>query len=159
MGLPAFLAAILALALALALAVPLPLVAATTERVVVDPQSGLAIGGYDPVAYFTDGAARLGKPQFEQRAAGVIWRFQNRGNFAAFAEYPDIYMPRFGGYDPVAVARGVSVPGHPSFWMIVSERLYLFYDAKARAAFAADPGRIIAAANRKWPDVRRSLAP
>ena len=52
-------------------------------------------------------------------------------------------MPRFGGYDPVAVARGTSVPGNPLFWAVTGERLYLFYSDEARAAFLADPGRII----------------
>ena len=71
--------------------------------------------------------------------------------------HPDVYMPHFGGYDPVAVARGVSVPGHPLFWPVTGERLYLFYSAEARAAFLADPGRIIAARERKWPEVARTI--
>jgi hypothetical protein len=58
-------------------------------------------------------------------------------------------MPRFGGNDPVAIARGASVPGHPLFWAINRERLYLFYNAEARAEFLADPGGIIERATRK----------
>jgi hypothetical protein len=67
-------------------------------------------------------------------------------------------MPRFGGYDPVAIARGTSVPGHPMFWVVMGERLYLFYSEEARAEFLADPGRIIDSATRKWPEVARTLA-
>ena len=105
--------------------------------------SGLAIGGFDPVAYFTDAAPRLGSPDFELSFAGVVWRFRNEGNRAAFVANPDVYMPRFGGYDPVAVARGASAPGHAELWIIAEERLYLFYSAAARDAFAGDPGSAI----------------
>ena len=67
-------------------------------------------------------------------------------------------MQRFGGYDPVAIARDASVPGHPLFWAVTGERLYLFFSAEARTAFLADPGRIIERATRKWPDVARTIA-
>ena len=41
---------------------------------------------------------------------------------------PDVYMPQFGGYDPLGVARGVAVAGNPNVWLIAGERLFLFYD-------------------------------
>ena len=109
------------------------------------------------MAYFTDGKPELGRAGLELNFGGAIWQFRNEGNRAAFAEHPDVYMPRFGGYDPVAVARGTTVPGHPLIWALVGQRLYLFYDAKARAAFLADPGRIIVAAERKWPALAKGL--
>jgi hypothetical protein len=93
----------------------------------------------------------------ELRFDAAVWRFRNEGNRAAFAEHPEVYTPRFGGYDPVALARGASVPGHPLFWSVTGERLYLFYSAEARAAFLAEPGNIIERATRKWPEVERTL--
>ena len=123
------------------------------ERVVVDPASGLAISGFDPVAYFSRGKPAQGLPELELRRAGVIWRFENEGNRAAFAEKPEVYGPQFGGYDPVAVGRDLSVAGHPQIWVIDGERLYLFYDDAARAEFLADPERIIERARQKWPSV------
>jgi len=149
----------LALGLALCAGIYTPFAgfAATTERVVTDRQTGLAISGFDPVAYFTDAIAKLGKPEFERGYGGATWRFRNEGNLAAFAEDPEVYMPRYGGYDPVAVARGASVPGHPLFWLIENKKLYFFYDAKARADFAADPSQFIERAERKWPEVARIL--
>jgi hypothetical protein len=130
---------------------------APNDRTVVNSHSGLAISGFDPVAYFTDGAPKIGRPDMELSQGGAIWRFRNEGNRAAFAENPEVYMPRFGGYDPVAVARGTSVPGHPLVWAVAAQRLYLFYSDVARAAFIADPGRIIEAAERKWPEVARAI--
>jgi hypothetical protein len=131
--------------------------AAAPQPVVVNAQTGLAISGFDPVAYFTDAKAVLGRPDLELSRDGVVWRFRNEGNRAAFLESPDVYMPRFGGYDPVAIARGASVPGHPQIWSVVADRVYLFYSNEARAAFVADPGRYIDAAERKWPAVQRTI--
>jgi hypothetical protein len=136
-----------------------PSALAANGPIVVNPNTGLAISGFDPVAYFTDHKPMFGRPDLELRIEGVVWRFRNAGDRAAFADHPEVYTPRFGGYDPVAVARGTSVPGHPLFWAVTGERLYLFYSAAARAAFLADPGRIIARATRKWPEVARTIAP
>jgi len=132
--------------------------AAQDDRVVVNALTGLAISGFDPVAYFVDAKPKMGRPDMELHLDGAVWRFQNEGNRAAFADHPEVYTPRFGGYDPVAAARGVSVPGHPLFWAVTGERLYLFFSEEARTAFLADPGRIIDRALRKWPDVARTIA-
>lgn len=130
---------------------------AMTERIVADRHTGLAIGGFDPVAYFTDATPTFGQPEIEFTAGGVTWRFRNVGNRAAFIQRPDVYMPKFGGYDPVAAARGVALPGNPLLWCITGARLYLFYDRAALDTFAADPDRAIVAAERKWPDILRTL--
>ena len=110
--------------------------AATTEWVVVNRYTGLAIDGFDPVAYFVDAAPKEGRAELELRSGGAIWRFRNEGNRSAFAGAPEVYTPRFGGHDPMAVARGAATPGHPELWLIAEQRLYLFYSAEARAAFA-----------------------
>ncbi len=108
-----------------------PIAAATTERLVVDRNSGLAISGFDPVAYFTDGRALVGKGEFEQSFAGAVWRFRNTGNRAAFVAAPDVYMPRFGGYDPVGLARGVALAGNPELWLVSGERLLPFLHVRS----------------------------
>jgi hypothetical protein len=57
----------------------------------------------------------------------------------------------------VAIGRDRSVPGHPLFWSVIGQRLYLFYSEKSRAAFLADPGRIIDTAERKWPALSQKI--
>ena len=141
------------------LVLAVPIGAATTEHVVTDRNSGLAIHGFDPVAYFTDGAPSLGKGEFEHRHAGVVWRFRNPGNRAAFAGDPDIYMPRFGGYDPVGVGRGVPLAGDPRHWIILDERLYLFQSPENKAIFVVDSERALLAADDAWPAVLHALTP
>jgi hypothetical protein len=129
------------------------------ERIVVDWHTGLAIDGYDPVAYFTDGKPLQGSPNLELRKDDVIWRFINVGNRAAFAAAPNVYMPQYGGYDPIGVARGLAVAGNPSVWLVQGQRLFLFYDSARRQKFASDPNRVTASADRKWPDVQRTITP
>ncbi|WP_035721354.1 YHS domain-containing (seleno)protein [Bradyrhizobium sp. ARR65] len=132
--------------------------AATTERIITNRFSGLAIEGFDPVAYFVDGRSVLGLPEFEAWEEGVVWRFHNEGNRASFLAHPEIYGPQFGGYDPVDIARGVAVAGNPRFWLIAGERLYLFGFEANRAAFAADPKGFIGKAQARWPSLKRQLA-
>ena len=147
-----------AILLIFGISTPQQVLATPADRLEVNPDTGLAISGFDPVAYFTRKQAVLGKPSLELIQSGAVWRFDNVGNRAAFAEHPEVYTPRFGGYDPVAIVRGVSVPGHPEIWAIEGERLYLFYDSNARAEFLAHPGRIIESAVRLWPEVARTIA-
>ena len=133
--------------------------AQAAEWVVVDRNSGLAISGFDPVAYFTDAQALPGKGEFEQVVTGIVWRFRNAGNRAAFMADPHVYMPRFGGYDPVGVARGVAVAGNPLLWIISDQRLYFFYTAQTREEFASDRDLTIATADRLWPSILRIIVP
>ena len=146
-------------ACALAFGLALQVHAATTERIVTNPNTGLAISGFDPVAYFTDAVPRVGLADHELAAFGVTWRFRNEGNMAAFVSDPDIYTPQFGGYDPVGVARGVATAGHPQLWLIHEKRLYLFQTAQTRERFTVDPDALRAVAEEKWPDVERDLVP
>jgi hypothetical protein len=132
--------------------------AATTERVVVNRYSGLAIGGFDPVAYFTESRALQGLPDFEASDSGAVWRFRNEGNRASFVSHPEVYGPRFGGYDPVDIGRGVTYAGSPRIWLIVDNRLYLFGREQSRDAFAANPARFLKDADARWPALEEGLA-
>ncbi len=131
--------------------------AANGETIVADKQSGVAIFGVDPVAYFTDGTMVEGKPDVETTVAGVVWRFVNQGNLQAFSANPEVYAPRFGGYDPVAVSEGHPTAGTPVLWAIHEQRLYLFYSEDHLARFKAAPDRVLSAAEQGWPAVAKML--
>ena len=133
--------------------------AATTEWVVANRHTGLAISGFDPVAYFVDGGPREGWAEIELSHSGVIWRFRNAGNRDAFLRHPDIYRPCYGGYDPTSVAEGFSAAGHPAIWLVRHERLYLFRSDAARRAFQRNPDRVIRDADRRWPGIMRRPSP
>ena len=132
--------------------------AAITERIVTDRFSGLAIGGFDPVAYFVDSKAVMGLEDFEAWQGGVVWRFRNEGNRASFVAHPEIYGPQFGGYDPIDVARGVTLAGNPHFFVVSGQRLYLFGLESNRDAFAAHPERYLPEAKQRWPQLEQTLA-
>jgi hypothetical protein len=132
--------------------------AATTERVVVSRYTGLAIEGFDPVAYFADARALVGLPAYEVSESGAVWRFRNEGNRASFIAHPDIYGPQFGGYDPFDLARGVTYAGNPRLWLVSRERLYLFGREENRDAFAADPEHFLHEAVERWPELQETLA-
>lgn len=133
--------------------------ARASEWIVADWHTGLAISGYDPVGFFTDNKPLPGNPDFELRYGGVVWRFTNVGNRAAFAANPDVYMPQYGGYDPLGVARGIAVAGNPNEWLIADSKLFLFYDGGRRQKFAGDPDAVIGAADRRWAGLLGALTP
>jgi hypothetical protein len=132
--------------------------ATTTERVVANRYTGLAIGGFDPVAYFVDARPLIGREAYEASESGAVWRFRNEGNRASFVAHPDIYGPRFGGYDPTDLARGVTFAGNPRLWLISGQRLYLFGREENRDAFAAAPERFLREADQRWPQLEQGLA-
>jgi hypothetical protein len=138
---------------------PAPSAAVTTERLVADWHSGLAIMGFDPLSYFVDGQPQRGRPDLEYSFAGATWRFRNEGNRAAFIRSPERYMPRYGGYDPVGVARGAAVAGNPNLWIVADGQLCLFYSKAALDDFFGNAEQINARAEHMWPIVLRTLAP
>ncbi|OAF08539.1 hypothetical protein AYJ54_14055 [Bradyrhizobium centrolobii] len=136
----------------------LPAEAATTERIVVNRFSGVAIEGFDPVAYFVEGQPVQGTAEFEANLWGAVWRFRNEGNRASFLAHPEIYGPQFGGYDPADIARGVTVASNPRFFVIAAQRLYLFSREDNRDAFAADPERFLYEVGKRWPALQEQLS-
>jgi YHS domain-containing protein len=106
--------------LAICLSAPAPALASglsigTSELVSADALSGLAIDGFDPVAYFVDQRPLAGKAEFETTWRGATWRFANAANRDAFLADPDVFAPAFGGYDAEAVTRGVTAGSNPPF--------------------------------------------
>jgi hypothetical protein len=132
--------------------------ASTTERVVTNRYSGLAIEGFDPLAYFVDGHPEMGLPDFEAAQSGAVWRFRNEGNRDSFVAHPEVYGPQYGGYDPVDLARGITVAGNPLFWIVAGDRLYLFGHEDSRDAFAANPASFVKQAATRWPSLQDQLA-
>lgn len=120
-------------------------------RWVADPDTGLALGGYDPVAYWASERPRLGSREFQLDWGGTTWEFVNEGNRTAFQADPEVYAPRFGGHCAFAIASGYSTEGTPGHFVVWKGKLLLFADAVSRAAFLQDPDRLLAEADRRWP--------
>jgi YHS domain-containing protein len=131
---------------------------AQEKAIVTNVLTGVAISGYDPVAYFTDGEARMGSPEYEYGWRGVSWYFVSQANQDVFANDPDVYAPLFGGHGAMAMSRGHLSDGNPLIFRIVDEKLLLFYSQGNREAFDLGGEVVLARAMSNWdalPDRRR----
>ena len=117
--------------------------------------SNVGVGGYDVVAYFTDGRPVRGTAQFKTNHQGVEYRFASAEHLAAFRAAPARYLPQYGGYCAWAVAQGNTASANPTLWRIVDGRLYLNYNAEIQTRWEADIPGFIRSANANWPGVLR----
>jgi YHS domain-containing protein len=105
--------------------------------------SGVAIRGYDPVAYFTQAAPVEGSDEFTTQWRGARWKFASRENLNLFEENPERYAPQYGGYCAYGVAQDYLVKIEPENWSILDDKLYLNYDDDVQSLWEADiPGFI-----------------
>ena len=112
---------------------------------------GVAIEGYDPVAYFTESRPVEGRKQWSHEWNGATWRFASAANRDLFAKEPERYAPQYGGYCAWAVANGYTAGIEPEAWAIRDGKLYLNYDLEIREKWMADVSGHIAKADANWP--------
>ncbi len=143
---------VLAAIAATAAAAAAPAFAADSE-VYTGRFSSLAVGGYDPVAYFEQDEPVKGQSQYAYEYKGATWRFSSAENLAAFAAAPDAYAPQYGGYCAWAVSQGYTAPGNPKNWSVVEGKLYLNYNDKVQRDWEKDIPGFIAKAEDNWPGV------
>jgi hypothetical protein len=114
---------------------------------------GLAAGGYDVTAYFTDAKPVRGSAEHELMLHGATWRFASAQSKARFQADPAAYAPQFGGYCAWAVSQGYIASGDPEQWKIVDGKLYLNFNARAKELWEADQAEAIKRARANWPNV------
>jgi YHS domain-containing protein len=133
----------------LALAV-LSMTANAKELLNVDG-NGLAIQGYDPVAFFTDSQPVKGSSQFQSEYHGAKYYFASPEHKAAFDKEPAKYEPQFGGYCAYGVSHGSKAPIKIEAWQIVNGRLLMQYDLDVKNKFNQDQQGMLKKADEKWP--------
>ncbi|MGC2061696.1 MAG: YHS domain-containing (seleno)protein [Thermodesulfovibrionales bacterium] len=121
----------------------IPAINATSE--------GVAIKGYDPVAYFTDGRPIKGKPEFKYAWNTAEWRFSSSGHLEMFMQDPEKYAPRYGGYCAYAVGQGKTADIDPDAWTISEGKLYLNLDMDVQRLWGKDMQMYIRKADENWP--------
>jgi hypothetical protein len=116
---------------------------------------GLALKGYDPVAYFTEGRAVEGRKEFTHEYAEAKWRFVSAANRDLFADKPELYVPQYGGYCAWGISQEKFFDGDPQVWKIVDGKLYVNYNKKIEKTWEQDIPGFIEKADHTWPTLEK----
>lgn len=117
---------------------------------------GVALRGYDPVAYFASAEPQKGQSKYSHEYKGSIFYFASEANRRAFMQTPEKYAPQFGGYCAFGTAQGYKVSTQPDAFAIVKDKLYLNYDKKVQKIWQQDVPGNIQRAEKNWPEVSKS---
>jgi len=106
-----------------------------------NPTSGarVALKGYDPISYFTDGKPEQGSSQFTFAFDDTTYWFKSAEHRDKFAADPEHYAPQFDGYCAVQLSRGKKVEADPQAWTITNGKLYVFSGKKGPDVFKEQP--------------------
>jgi len=112
------------------------------------------VGGYDPVAYFTDGKPVRGSGYHVAVQDGVTYAFANAEHKNLFIANPNTYLPAYGGYCAYGVAVGKKFVADPEVWKIVDGRLYLNLDKGIQDKWQKDVPGYIKKADKNWGEIK-----
>ena len=115
--------------------------------------TGLALQGYDPVAYHTLGEATKGNYAITASYEDATYWFANEEHKATFEANPAAYAPEYGGYCAFGAAMGFKFDGDPNHWRIVDNELFLNVSAEVQERWLSDIPGFIAQANTNWVDI------
>lgn len=117
--------------------------------------NGKAIGGYDPVAYFTEKKPVKGKDEFKSVYMEANWYFSSAANKKLFDANPQTYAPQYGGYCAFGVAGGYKAKISPEAWTVVDNKLYLNYNLNVQKDWLKDQNGMIKKADSNWTTVKK----
>ena len=115
-------------------------------------ESGKAIRGFDPVAYFTESKPVKGTEKFVYRWNKADWYFSSQQNLELFKANPEKYAPQYGGYCAYGMSDGHKAPTDADAWTIVNGKLYLNYNADVKKEWSKDSLQRIKKADANWPE-------
>ncbi|MEO1275584.1 MAG: YHS domain-containing (seleno)protein [Pseudomonadota bacterium] len=141
---------------ALSLTLGAAALAATPARASTPPVyavRGIALGGTDTVAYFTDSRPVAGKAKHSADWNGATWHFASAENRDTFLADPTAFAPQYGGYCAWAVSRGYTASTVPEAWEIVDGKLYRNFSLGVRSRWRRDIPSNIAKGDANWPGV------
>lgn len=118
-------------------------------------KEGIAIKGYDPVAYFTESKAVMGDKMFSYKWSGADWHFTNEKHLSMFKENPEKYAPCYGGFCAYGVSDDHLSSTDPTAWTIVDGKLYLNYNTGVKKLFNKKLNENIMKAEKNWPGLNK----
>jgi len=113
-------------------------------------KNGVAIQGYDPVAFFTQHKPVKGKPEFASSYKGAKYLFASAEDKTTFEANPAKYEPQFGGFCAFGVSQGHTAPVKIEAFQIVNGRLLMQYDLSIKDEFNKDQAGNLKKADKKW---------
>jgi len=116
-------------------------------------KQGVAIQGYDPVAFFTQNKPVKGRPEFESKYNGARYLFATAEDKATFDANPAKYEPQFGGFCAYAASQNHTAPVKIEAFQIVNGRLLMQYDLDVQKTFNKDTQGNLQKADRNWPGI------
>ena len=117
---------------------------------------GIAVHGYDTVAYFTQQKPVQGSAEFSVVHGGATYRFASAGNMKKFEANPDKFVPAYGGYCAFGVSVGAKFDGDPRYWKIVDGKLYLSLNKKIQDTWLKDVPGNIGKAEKSWMKIKHT---
>ena len=121
----------------------------------VNQIDGLALHGFDPVAYFAQNKAVKGEPVLTASYQGVTYQFASKEDQAAFEANPAKYVPQYGGFCALATSIGIKADIDPHAFAINDGKLYVNYSNKALQVYQQDVNGNTGKADRNWPEVAK----
>jgi YHS domain-containing protein len=121
----------------------------------VNQIDGIALHGFDPVAYFTQNKAVKGEAQLTAVYHGVTYEFASKEDQAMFEANPEKYVPQYGGFCAFAVSKGAKADIDPHAFAINGGKLYVNYSERALQAYQGDVKGNTENADHNWPDVAK----
>jgi len=115
---------------------------------------GLALRGYDPVAYFTEGKPVIGKATYTAMYNGATYQFASEAHLQAFKANPAQYVPQYGGFCAFGVAVGAKFDGDPELWRIEEGKLYLNLNPDIQEQWEKNIPGHITKADTNWPMIK-----
>ena len=113
---------------------------------------GIAIEGYDPVAFFTENKAVPGSMEFQSNCQGAIFQFASARNKKKFDNDIMKHLPQYGGFCAVSASMGMVEPISIETWSVVNGKLYFQRNAKALGMWSEKgPQVFIQRADKNWP--------
>ena len=147
--------AAMAVLAAVAFAGPMTMPVSDATAATVKPaESGIAVGGYDVVAYFTMAKPMRGKSSYASMHDGVSYHFASKSHKVKFDENPQRYVPAYGGHCALGVRYGQKSPVDPQAWRIKDGRLYLMLNPGTAVIWEKKAKNNIKVANDVWPKLR-----
>ena len=118
-------------------------------------KNGIAIQGYDPVAYFESNKAIQGNSEINAEYNKATYFFSSEKSKTLFLKNPKKYAPQFGGFCAYGVSENHTSPTDPQAFTIVDDKLYLNYNMKVKELWSKDREDRILKANENWKTLNK----